>query len=77
MADADFDIKAYTDALNMWHLEVSMIQKGLSRVLWESSSDQHSKEAEDEISSIGYILIERFKVLVETCPFPSRFDRAD
>lgn len=66
MAGGDFDINEFRLALDSWHSEVSMICKGLNRVLWELKDDSQ----DSEFSSIGYVLIERFKVLVETCPFP-------
>lgn len=66
------NVETYCKALDDWHSELSMVHKGLNRVLSELGTDQHSKEAEDEISSIGYILVNRLQDLVETCPFPER-----
>ena len=57
MAETDYHRK-----LNEWHLELSIVEQALGRVLYAIE--------DEEFGAIGHVLKGRLHELVETCPFP-------
>nr|CRY95570.1 hypothetical protein [uncultured prokaryote] len=57
MAETDYHRK-----LNEWHLELSIVEQALGRVLFAIE--------DEEFGAIGHVLKGRLHELVETCPFP-------
>jgi len=62
-ADEATILKSHTERLNSWHLDLSLVETGLSHVV-------STIEDDEAMSAIGCILSNRFHDLVESCPFP-------
>ena len=55
----------YTDRLNAWHLELSILQQASAKLFSELA------DFDDDLASMGHVLGLRLFALVESCPFPS------
>lgn len=56
-------LKGYTEVLNQWHTELSIVETGIDHVV-------SSIEDDEAMGAIGYVLKNRLHHLVESCPFP-------
>lgn len=58
------DLKAYSDKLNVWHLQLAALMDIVGHVFDEM------EDVPDWMSSTAMMCQERFLHLVESCPFP-------
>ena len=59
------NLKSHADQLNLWHLELAIVEQAISRVFLDLS------DFDEELGAIGHVLGLRLHALVESCPFPS------
>jgi hypothetical protein len=61
----------YTDRLNVWHLELAIVQEAAAK-LFRDIADH-----DEELAATGHVLGLRLLALVECCPFPPQLPPDD
>ena len=59
------NLKPHVDQLNLWHLELAIVEQAISRVFLDLS------DFDEELGAMGHVLGLRLHALVESCPFPA------
>ena len=59
------NLKSHADQLNLWHLELAIVDQAISRVFLDLS------DFDEELGAMGHVLGLRLHALVESCPFPA------
>lgn len=59
------NLKPHADQLNLWHLELAIVEQAISRVFLDLS------DFDEELGAMGHVLGLRLHALVESCPFPA------